>query len=216
MNTIQYIKRTTALLVAFLVLGAVPVVETVNDMAGNTLGIATVQAAAKSWDFSKDIGGWAYAGNYSYNGKAVVAYDSAFGGSLKLSVDYSADVAATWSEVKLSDKRVNNQTPIVAEKADSLTFDLYYDPAKINKGSLLKIKVYGKTVGGEEAINTCVDNLGMDHAEAMEGSNYKVVHVKVPFDDAVSEKIGQLEVSVVGYCTSYVGDIYINHMQFGN
>ncbi len=182
---------------------------------GTPLQAATAYASTtKAWDFTKDIGAWQYSGNYNYNGKAVpVAYDPAFGGSLKATVDFSKDSDATWSEVKLTDASITSATPIELNNSNTLEFDLYYDPSKIGGDSLLKVKVFGKDANGEEVINDLADNIGMQFAKPVEGSNFKRVHVKVPFMDTFTGKLGHLEVSIVSYLSSYNGDIYINSLK---
>ena len=56
------------------------------------IAISKAQAAAnavKSWDFSQNVGGWAFIGGWSYSGDAAVSYASDFGGSMKVDLDYS-------------------------------------------------------------------------------------------------------------------------------
>ena len=177
------------------------------------IGIATAYAAVqKEGDFSQDIGAWTCSGNYNYSSKAEAAYDPAFGGSLKLTVDFSKDKEETWSEVKLSDTSITPETPLVfSEPTKWIEFDLYYDPAKLGGDSAFKVKVFGKDDKGEEVINDLQDKLGTAHA--IEGSNLKRIHVKCPFMDEFTGKLGHLEVSVVSYLSSYQGDVYINNIK---
>lgn len=177
------------------------------------VSIATAYAAVqKEWDFSQDIGAWTYAGNYNYSSQAAAAYDPAFGGSLKLTVDFSKDKEETWSEVKLSDTSITPETPVVfAEPTKWIEFDLYYDPAKLGGDSVFKVKVFGKDDKGEEVINDLQDKLGTAHP--VEGSNLKRIHVKCPFMDEFSGKLGHLEVSIVSYLSAYNGDVYINNIK---
>lgn len=171
-------------------------------------------ATVKAWDFSKDIGGWSYFGAYSYSGQASAAYDPAFGGSMKVMVDFSGDKDQAWSEVKLSDNRITNASPIkVGKGATAMTFDLYYDAAQLKGDAQLKTKVYASSVKAEEVINQNVDDIGLATAKSVPGSTMKKVHVKVIFDDPVEQDIAHLELSVVSYLSAYKGAIYINHIE---
>lgn len=170
-------------------------------------------AITKTWDFSKSIGAWQYFGNYNYDSTASAVYDPAFGGSLKLTVDYSKDRDETWSEVKLSDPTISKAAPISVSNCNVVEFDLYYDPAKISGDSVFKVKVYAKDDKDDEVINDLADDIGMSRAKPVEGSNLKRVHVKVPLMDTYSGKISHLEVSLVSYLSGYKGDVYINNLQ---
>ncbi|MFV0635425.1 hypothetical protein [Mitsuokella sp. WILCCON 0060] len=170
-------------------------------------------AITKTWDFSKSIGSWQYFGNYNYDSKAAAVYDPAFGGSLKLTVDYSKDKDETWSEVKLSDPSISKAAPISVSNCNVVEFDLYYDPAKISGDSTFKVKVYAKDDKDDEVINDLADDIGMSRAKPVEGSNLKRVHVKVPLMDTYTGKISHLEVSLVSYLSGYKGDVYINNLQ---
>ena len=180
---------------------------------GTPFAAATVCAApTHAWDFSQGTGSWAYDGNYDYSGQATVAHDAAIGGSMKVSVDFSKDAAKTWSEIKLSDKAITPQTPLELKDADAFEFDLYYDASKVNGGALFKVKVYGKDAAGEEVINDAADDIGMSKAEDAEGG-LKHVHVKVPFMDTFSGKLGLLQVSIAGYQLGYQGDVYLTNFK---
>lgn len=182
------------------------------QVPGISVSRAEAAEALKTWDFSKDIGGWAFIGGWSYSGDAAVSHSSEFGGSMKVDLDYSYDKDQSWSEVKLSDGNVTNETPIVVGAgAGTITFDLYYDPAQITGDGMLKIKAYGSDVNGEEVISQIVDELGK--GKDVPGSSYKKASVKVILDDVVAENIGHLELSIVSYLTGYKGAIYINNLQ---
>lgn len=183
-------------------------------LQGTPLAPVVASAAiSKTWDFSKDIGGWTYFGNYNYDSTAAAAYDPAFGGSLKLTVDYSKDKDETWSEVKLSDPGISKAAPLTVADCNTVEFDLYYDPSKISGDSAFKVKVYAKDDKDDEVINDLADDIGMSRAKSVEGSNLKRVHVKVPLMDTYSGKISHLELSVVSYLSGYKGDLYINNIQ---
>ncbi|MCI7331808.1 MAG: hypothetical protein SOZ01_02055 [Selenomonadaceae bacterium] len=206
-------KSLPCVLAATLAVGVLAGVDA-PAFSGTPLAPAVASAAiSKSYDFSQNIGSWAYAGNYSYSGQASAAYDPAFGGSLKLSVDFSKDKDATWSEVKLSDTGITASTPLEVANCNVLEFDLYYDPAKIGGDSMFKVKVFGKDVKGDEVINDLADDIGMSRAKAVDGSTLKRVHVKVPLMDGFTGKLSHLEVSIVSYLSGYQGDVYINNLK---
>lgn len=212
MRMVSLKKAMPFVLSAALITGAAG--ADIPMLSGTPLAPAVASAAiAKSWDFSKDIGSWTYSGNYSYSGQASAAYDLAFGGSLKLTVDFSKDRDATWSEVKLTDTSLTKEAPIAVSGCNVVEFDLYYDPAKISGDSLLKVKVFGKDEKDEEVINDLADDIGMSRAKPVEGSMFKRVHVKVPLMDTYTGKLGHLELSIVSYLSAYKGDIYINNIQ---
>ena len=131
------------------------------QVPGITISKAQAASVLKNWDFSQNVGGWAFIGGWSYSGDAAVSYASDFGGSMKVDLDYSYDKDQSWSEVKLSDGSVTNESPIVVgDGAGTITFDMYYDPAQITGDGMLKIKAYGSDTEGEEVINQIVDDIG--------------------------------------------------------
>ena len=206
-------KSLPCVLAATLAVGVLAGVDA-PAFSGTPLAPAVASAAiSKSYDFSQNIGSWAYAGNYSYSGQASAAYDPAFGGSLRLSVDFSKDKDATWREGKRSDTGITDSTPLEVANCNVLEFDLYYDPAKIGGDSMFKVKVFGKDVKGDEVINDLADDIGMSRAKAVDGSTLKRVHVKVPLMDGFTGKLSHLEVSIVSYLSGYQGDVYINNLK---
>ena len=206
-------KSIPVVLGAALALNVVSGFVTAPIDGGTVIASVACAAPAKAWDFSQNIGSWTYFGNYSYSGQASAAYDPAFGGSLKLAVDFSKDGDATWSEVKLSDTSITKAAPLVLSDAKVIEFDLYYDKTKISGDSLFKVKVYGQDEKGTEIINDMADDIGMSRAKPVDGSNLVRVHVKVPFMDAASGKLSHLELSVVSYLSKYKGDVYINNIK---
>lgn len=200
---------------AFSAFSFLPAATTVmpNDIPVVSTSVAEAADALKTWDFTSNVGGWGYVGAYAYSGDASAAYDPAFGGSLKVNVDYSGDKDQTWSEVKLSDSSVTKSNPIVVgEGAKSVSFDLYYDPSQIKGDGTLKVKLFGNSVKDEEVINQVVDDLGFARAKSVDGSNLKRARVRIPLDETVKDNIGHFEISVVSYLTSYKGAIYINNI----
>ncbi len=204
----------------FMALGAAAVFSFcpvgTNAPAASYIGAASCEAATpavKAWDFSKDAGQWAFVGGWQYSGDATTAWDAADGGRLKVSVDFSDDKDQSWSEVKLSDGAVTNATPIqVGAGVSQVSFDITYDASQIKGDAALKAKVYGSSVKGDVVIDQPVDDLGLGSAKTVSG-NMKKAHVRVILEDKVTDNIGHLEISLVGYMLGYKGDIYLDNIQ---
>lgn len=195
---------------------AVSGVVSIPAMEGTPVVASTAYAAAasKTYDFSKDIGAWKYAGNYGYSGaQPEVTYDPQFDGSMKVTVDFSGDSGATWSEVKLTDAAITKEAPVELSNCNQVSFDLYYDASKIGGDALLKAKVYGKDVSGEEVMNDVQDNIGMSFAEEVPGTTFKKCRVRVPLMDTFTGKLAHFEISIVSYTSSYNGAVYINNIE---
>jgi len=176
---------------------------------------ATCEAAAapvKVWDFSKDAGQWAFVGGWNYSGDASTAWDASNGGCLKVNVDFSGDKDQNWSEIKLSDGAVTNAAPIKVgpEGVSQVSFDLYYDASQLKGDAALKGKVYAGSVKGDVVIDQPIDDMGT--AKAKKVGNLMKTHVRVILEDKVTQDIGHLEVSLVGYLTGYKGAVYLDNI----
>ncbi len=171
----------------------------------------TVEAAGNiSWDFSKDAAGWKYGGIWAYTGEPLIALDSAFGGSLKVDVDFTPHVNDSWSEIKIEDGTAAAK-PLDISGCNVLTFDLYYNPQAMTTGSL-KTKLYAKATNEQEVINVCPD---IDLSQSKQAANgLKVVRVRVPFTESTA-KIKYFCLSLVGSNTDYKGVFYLNHLKLG-
>jgi len=170
----------------------------------------TVQAAAKgvNWEFGKDLEGWKYGGKWAYKGKPAVAWDKAFGGSLRLDVDYTPTADQSWSEVKLEYGKAAN-TPVNVAGCNVLTYDLYFNPKAMTTGSF-KTKVYAKDTSDKEVINVAPD---IDLSQARDaGNGMKVVTVQVQFQP-VEKPLKYFMFSIVGSNTDYKGALYIGKVQ---
>ena len=176
-----------------------------------------VYAAAKTqlqeqvWDFSQGQGSWKYNGKWAYQGEPVFSYDKTAGkGALKLDVDFTPDVEAGWSELKLADSSVSAATPRDISGYNRVSFDFYYNPQSMKRGAF-KTKLYIKAADGKE-ISACPD-IDLKSAKAVENGLQKV-HVEVPFD-AVNAKAVDFEVSIVGSNTDYKGSLYVDNITLG-
>lgn len=171
--------------------------------------VAQAEAGAKAvnWDFKQDTAGWKYGGKWAYKGKPEISHSAEFGGSLKLTVDYSPTAEQNWSEVKLENAQVAAKT-IDVSGTNVLSYDLYYNPKNMTAGSF-KTKVYAKDTAGSEVINSAPD---IDLGKARDtGNGWKVITVKVPYQP-VKSPLNYLIVSVVGANTDYKGDIFIKNL----
>lgn len=182
-------------------------------LLGGILPFCTVQkaeAAATAWNFKTGLDGWKYGGKYAYQGKPNIVQDSAFGGSLRIDVDYTAHAKDGWSEIKIENGAVNTKALALTGK-NVVMFDFYYNPKLMTSGSF-KTKLYAKSTTGQEVVNVYPD---IDLSKAKEaGNGIKVVRVKIPFL-AVDAKASYFCLSVVGSNTDYKGPLYINHLSLG-
>lgn len=172
--------------------------------------VSLAQAAAKgaSWEFGKDLEGWKYGGKWAYKGKPTVAWDKAFGGSLRLDVDYSLTADQSWSEVKLEYAPAAGR-PVSLAGCNVLTYELYFNPKAMTKGSF-KTKVYAKDTQDKEVINVAPD---IDLSKARDaGNGLKVVTVQVQFQP-VTNPLKYFMFSIVGSNTDYKGALYVGKVQ---
>ena len=172
---------------------------------------AQAQVQAQVWDFVQGAGLWKYSGKWAYQGDAVLSYASGIGnGSLKLDVDFSKDVEEGWSEVKLANGGVSASSPLDLTGYNHVSFDFYYVPQAMHKGSF-KTKLYMKMADGRE-VSACPD---IDLKTAVKaGNGLQKVHVDVPFA-ATDGKVVDFELSVVGCNTDYQGSLYLDTITLG-
>ncbi|WP_231036214.1 hypothetical protein [Pectinatus sottacetonis] len=194
----------------------VPLTLSAAFLLGGIMAVP-VSAAANTtpvtWDFAQGMGAWKFNGLWNYDGKPAVTYDTSIGqGAIKVSVDFSQKSKESWSEVKISDGAVNTATPLKLDNCNYLTYDFYYNPAKLVVGSF-KTKLYIKSSNGQEVVNVCPD---IDTASGIDvpGTNLKKVKVKVPFSAVTADAV-DLEISIVGSFTNYKGDVYIDNITLG-
>lgn len=160
------------------------------------------------WKFDDEnvgVSNWKYGGNWAYNGKDItVSYDKEIGqGSLKLDVDYSKDVAASWSEVKLQN---DFSEPKNFNGYNLLTYDFIYDPSKMTTGEF-KTKLFITDIAD---VNIDIDT---DNAEDM-GDGLKKAKVKLEFASK-NKEVSSVILGIIGSSTDYSGPIYIDNISFG-
>ena len=204
-------QKSLATLIGAVILGTATVAGTFSFADSVVCEAAT--PVVKSWNFDQDAQNWAFIGGWSYSGDATTAWDAANGGCLKVNVDFSDDKDQTWSEVKLSDGTVTNATPIKAGAGISqVSFDMYYDASQLKGDAALKAKIYAASTKGDVVIDQPIDDMGTAKAKDVPGTNLKKVRVRAILEDKVTSDIGHLELSIVGYLTSYKGAIYIDNI----
>lgn len=158
------------------------------------------------WNFDSDANGWAYGGQWAYNGPTdnVVNYDDSKTGSgaLKLSIDYSKDSGASWSEFKIS-KDLGAATSFNGYNV--LTYDFIYDPSKMTTGKLQTKFSAGNSLSatGEIDLNSS-ENIG---------EGLKKAQVKIQFAPQNVEA-NSITIGIVGSNIDYKGDIYIDNIKF--
>lgn len=208
--------RLTALCSTAFLLGTITLTAPDPVSTGSLSGPVCEAAApaVKSWDFQKDAQNWAFIGGWSYSGDASAAWDAANGGCLKVNVDFSDDKDQSWSEIKLSDGSVTKASPIrVGAGISQASFDLYYDASQLKGDAALKAKLYASSVKDNVVIDQPIDDMGTAKAKDIPGTTWKKTHVRVIFEDKVTEDIAHLELSIVGYLTSYKGAICIDNIE---
>ena len=134
------------------------------------------QAKDASWDFRDGMDGWKYGGKWDYKGEPVIEASKEHGGTVKLGVNYAENKDSGWSEVKLE----YGKTPLDVTGANTVSYDLYYQPSAMTGGQF-KTKVYAKDTKDEEVINVAPD---IDLSQAKKaGKGWNVVHVAVQVPD---------------------------------
>ena len=197
-----YLRRMLAVTLAAGVFTGLPA-----DMPAMYWGTNVAQAASIEWKQGENLDSWGYGGTYSYTGTPEIASDAAYGGSIRLGVDFTAHAADGWSEVKLENKAAGQGT-LELDGQNTLSFNMYFQPAAMSQGCF-KLKLYAKSADGEEVINVCPD---VDLSAAKDaGGGMKYVPVEINFG-AVSGRLSYLCLSIVGSNTDYRGDIYVSRL----
>ena len=175
------------------------------------IAVCAVEAkqAPVEWKPGTDnLGGWKYGGKYGYKGKPELGGDKAFGGSIRLSVDFSRNANDSWSEIKLENEEAGVK-PLSIKGQNTLSFNLYFKPENMTQGGF-KLKLYGKSVEEQEVINVCPE---LDLFKAKDaGNGMKCLPVQINFP-SVDASLSYLCLSLVGSSTDYKGDLYIGQMK---
>lgn len=175
-----------------------------------TVPASNTETVVKEWNFDSGIGSWENAGwDYQYDGTAATVA-SEFG-ALKVNVDYSGGIDNSWSQIG-----VREWGDIDVVGTTKTTFDLYYDPAQLTKGSLA-IKEALQYKDGDnypEAVSTDVTvdtSLAVD-SDIEELAGWKKVPVTITYD-AVDKNICNTVLCIVGKNTTYSGALYIDNLK---
>ena len=175
--------------------------ENFSDVYGEVSNVTPIE-----WNFDSDANGWAYGGQWAYNGPTdnVVNYDASTTGSgaLKLSLDYSKDSGASWSEFKIS-KDLSSATSFNGYNV--LTYDFIYDPSKMTAG-----KFQTKFSAGDSLSAT--GEIDLNNSENV-GNGLKKAKIKTQFASKNVE-VSSITLGIVGSNTDYKGDIYIDNIKF--
>ncbi|MDY2628978.1 MAG: glycosyl hydrolase [Lachnospiraceae bacterium] len=186
-----------ALLSAALVAGNVMSLP-VTGLVAAAEEAQTEEAILASWTDQTGYERWYYGDGWEYNysgaANSAVVYDAEMD-AVKLTVDYSADIGQSWSQMAACyyDESLN------LSGATKLDLDFLYDTTLATGG--FSIKIYSN--GG---MNDYVA-VNKDAAEVVSG-NISKVHVTVPFAGPVTQT-PDLAVCVIGNETNYKGDLWL-------
>lgn len=169
------------------------------------------QGNGLTWNFdesSKVLDGWKFGGSYAYNGplENVVNFDDV-NKAIKLSVDYTKDSGASWSEFKIMNWF---NDPVAFSGYNNLTYDLIYDPSKMTAGGF-QTKLFISEKDGKEVVNI-FDKINLDNSADI-GGGLKKSKVTLKFDSKDSN-ISSVTIGIIGSNTNYKGDIYIDNINF--
>jgi Carbohydrate binding module 27. len=179
-------------------------IKIVKNEGSNNSDIPSVEPI--QWNFDSDANGWSYGGQWAYNGPTdnVVNYDASTTGSgaLKLSLDYSKDSSASWSEFKVN-KDLGVTTSFNGYNV--LTYDFIYDPSKMTTGKFQTKFSIGDSLSATGEID-------LNNSENI-GEGLKKAQVKIQFVPKNVE-VNSITFGIVGSNTDYKGDIYIDNIKF--
>lgn len=166
-----------------------------------------VNAADRTWDFSKSVSEWKYdyswAGN-SYAGKGSLEYDS--GKKMaKLALDYSHNISNGWSQTGMS---FTDSEGIDYSGSKVLNIELYYNPKDYKEGDIT-VKVDSQDVF-QEQMSAILGGKGVKQKNGM-------MQVDLSFEInsqyAKTEKPQTLMVVFAGNNTDFKGNIYIKKIE---
>lgn len=148
-----------------------------------------------SWSYKQD---WNY--QYTDQQNTAIAVEN---GMAKVTVDYTTDVNQNYSKMVFS-----NTDTVSLDKVTQVTFDFYYDTAKMTTGSF-QIAV-GST---EDVLKISETNLDLSIAEAVNGT-LKKLPVKLTCSSVVTGTVQEIIFSLIGVNTDYKGNIWLDNIQF--
>lgn len=127
--------------------------------------------------------------------------------AIKLSVDYTKDSGASWSEFKIMNW-LND--PVSFGGYNTLTYDFIYNPSKMTAGGF-QTKLFISEKDGKEVVNA-FDKINLDDAVDI-GGGLKKSKVTLKFDSKDSN-VSSITIGIIGSNTNYKGDIYIDNINF--
>ncbi|MDR1642173.1 MAG: hypothetical protein LBT59_20985 [Clostridiales bacterium] len=162
------------------------------------------------WDFndtSKGIDGWIINEGdraYDYSGESSIEYDSSTfdSGVLKFNVDFSANSSSSWSEAKMYNTFASSL--IELDGYNLLSFDFYYNPSLMTKGSFSSQIYISSSSSGNKAIPMSGESVG-DFIKTQ-------ATISIPVS---SGQATQFMLSVVGASTDYKGPVYFDNVTLG-
>ena len=167
------------------------------------------ETVVKEWNFDAGIGGWENAGwDYQYDGAAATVASEYH--MLKVNVDYSNGIDNSWSQIG-----VREWGDIDVKGTSKTTFDLYYNPDKLNGSIAIKECLqykdgtqYPEAVSADVTVDT--SQAVASDVEGLEG--WKKVPVTITYDE-VDKDICNTVLCIVGKNTTYSGALYIDNLK---
>lgn len=190
-------KKVLALLLATaLAASAAPTAFAVQPIAAAApvaTGLSGAEESGK-WYYGE---GWEY--NYSGAAKSSVVQED---GMVKATVDFHADADKDYSKMAVSHW---NDDGIQFEDTTQVSFDFYYDEAKMTKGGF-KIAV------NSDVLNVNDTPMDLGKAETVEGTLKKL---PVTLEcDAANGSVNGVTFCIIGVNTDYTGELWLDNIRF--
>ncbi|MBR1741604.1 MAG: endoglucanase, partial [Lachnospiraceae bacterium] len=167
------------------------------------------ETVVKTWDFNDGIGGWQNAGwDWQYDGTAATV--EAESGMLKVAVDYSKGADNSCSQIGIGE-----WGKVDLKDVTKTTFDFYYDPAKLTKGTFtIKEVLQADEDGNPSAVEetASIDTESAVDADVEGLSGWKKVPVSITFDP-ITKDICNVVLCLVSQNTTYAGALYIDNLE---
>lgn len=165
----------------------------------------TAVAELKKWSEKSDFAAWEYDAewNSDYDGAAETTAEASddLGGSLKLGVDFSANAAASWSQMAV---KVWDNDGMNLAGANKVSFDFYYEAAKLTTGGF-SVKAYSNA--GVD-VYTRIDT--GNSVDAGEGINK--ASVALDFNEIQEASVNDWAMCLIGQETNYKGNIWFDNI----
>lgn len=165
-------------------------------------GDVVLSLETSAWSAGPEDEDWLYTGS-----KAVGNMTAGDQTMLSLSVDYTGNAGAGWSEAKFGythPEEVKSMNGYNTFKAD-----LYYKPANMTKGSFA-VKVFCGSLGIDKNV-TIAEGTPVEGIQELEG--YYKAEVEIGFK-TMDAAFSTLTLGIVGQQTDYKGDILLDRVRF--